>query len=136
LFSDSTLNEIRSRCDIVDVIGRYVSLKKSGQGYQGLCPFHNEKTPSFHVHPGKQVYRCFGSCAKGGNVFTFIMEHDGLSFPEAVRKLAGEVGVRVEETNNFVRQPQKPVSESHVRASKALELAAKYFHHLLTQNKD
>lgn len=136
MFSDSTLNEIRSRCDIVDVIGRYVSLKKSGQGYQGLCPFHNEKTPSFHVHPGKQVYRCFGSCAKGGNVFTFIMEHDGLSFPEAVRKLAGEVGVRIEETNNFVRQPQKPVSESHVRASKALELAAKYFHHLLTQNKD
>lgn len=136
MFSDSTLNEIRSRCDIVDVIGRYVSLKKSGQGYQGLCPFHNEKTPSFHVHPAKQVYRCFGGCAKGGNVFTFIMEHDGLSFPEAVRKLAGEVGVRIEEDKNFVRQSPKPISESQVRASKALELAAKYFNHLLTQNKE
>ena len=136
MFSDSTLNEIRSRCDIVDVIGRYVSLKKSGQGYQGLCPFHSEKTPSFHVHPAKQVYRCFGSCAKGGNVFTFIMEHDGLSFPEAVRKLAEEVGVRIEEEKTFVRQAPKPVSESQVRASKALELAAKYFNHLLTQNKE
>lgn len=136
MFSDSTLNEIRSRCDIVDVIGRYVSLKKSGQGYQGICPFHSEKTPSFHVHPSKQVYRCFGSCAKGGNVFTFIMEHDGLSFPEAVRKLASEAGVRIEETSNFVRQTPKPVSESHTRASRALELAAKYFHHLLTQNKE
>lgn len=136
MFSDSTLNEIRSRCDIVDVIGRYVSLKKSGQGYQGLCPFHNEKTPSFHVHPGKQVYRCFGSCSKGGNVFTFLMEHDGLSFPEAVRKLADEVGVKIEEEPRFSRQTPQPISESQIRASKALELATKYFNHLLTHNKE
>lgn len=136
MFSDSILNEIRSRCDIVDVIGRYVTLKKSGQGYQGLCPFHNEKTPSFHVHPLKQVYRCFGSCQKGGNVFTFLMEHEKIAFPEAVRRLAKDVGVKIEEEKTFVKATAKPLSESQIRASKALEWAAKYFHHLLTQDKN
>lgn len=136
MFSDSVLNEIRSRADIVDVIGRYVTLKKSGQGYQGLCPFHTEKTPSFHVHPLKQVYRCFGSCSKGGNVFTFLMEHEGISFPEAVRRLAKDVGVKIEEEKSFIRQPVKPLSEIQQRALAALEWAAKYFHHLLTQDKN
>lgn len=133
-FSEATLNEIRSRCDIVDVIGRYVSLKKSGQGYQGLCPFHQEKTPSFHVHPGKQVYRCFGSCQKGGNVFTFLMEHESLSFPEAVRRLANDVGVKIEEDKTFSRSAPKPLTNQQERALLALEWAAKYFHHLLTQD--
>lgn len=135
MFSESTLAEIKSRCDIVDVIGRYVDLKKSGQGYQGLCPFHNEKTPSFHVHPLKQVYRCFGSCQKGGNVFTFLMEHEGLSFPEAVRKLADQVGVRIEEEKTFLRAPKK-ISQEQEKAQNALEWAAKYFHHLLTKKPE
>jgi len=133
-FSEATLNEIRSRCDIVDVIGRYVSLKKSGQGYQGLCPFHQEKTPSFHVHPGKQVYRCFGSCQKGGNVFTFLMEHESLSFPEAVRRLAKDFGVKIEEEKLFSKPATKPLTGVQERALLALEWAAKYFHHLLTQD--
>lgn len=135
MFSESTLAEIKSRCDIVDVIGRYVDLKKSGQGYQGLCPFHNEKTPSFHVHPLKQVYRCFGSCQKGGNVFTFLMEHEGLNFPEAVRKLADQVGVRIEEEKTFTKVPRK-VSQEEEKAQGALEWAAKYFHHLLTKKPE
>lgn len=135
MFSENTLAEIKSRCDIVDVIGRYVDLKKSGQGYQGLCPFHNEKTPSFHVHPLKQVYRCFGSCQKGGNVFTFLMEHEGLNFPEAVRKLADQVGVRIEEEKTFTKVPRK-VSQEEEKAQSALEWAAKYFHHLLTKKPE
>jgi len=135
MFSENTLAEIKSRCDIVDVIGRYVDLKKSGQGYQGLCPFHNEKTPSFHVHPLKQVYRCFGSCQKGGNVFTFLMEQEGLNFPEAVRKLADQVGVRIEEEKQFSRAPKR-VSQEEEKAQSALEWAAKYFHHLLTKKPE
>ena len=134
MFSESTLNEIRSRFDIVDLIGRYVTLKKSGQGYQGLCPFHKEKTPSFHVHPAKQVYRCFGSCGKGGNIFTFLMEYEGISFPDAVRRLAKDVGVRIEEDKAFSRPQQKPVAPQQERALKALEFAGKYFHFLLTQD--
>lgn len=134
MFSDSVLNEIRSRCDIVDVVGRYVSLKKSGQGYQGLCPFHSEKTPSFHVSPVRQMYRCFGSCNKGGNVFTFLMEHEGISFPEAVKKLAQEVGVKVEEDKRFVKTGPKPLTENQERALAALNWATKYFNHLLTQD--
>ena len=134
MFSDSVLNEIRSRSDIVEVVGRYVNLKKSGQGYQGLCPFHSEKTPSFHVSPLRQMYRCFGSCNKGGNVFTFLMEHEGISFPEAVRKLAQEVGVKIEEDKRFVKPSPKPLSPNQERALAALAWATKYFNHLLTQD--
>lgn len=90
------LDEIIARTDIVDVVGRYVPLKKQGQNFIGLCPFHHEKTPSFSVSQNKQIYHCFG-CGVGGNVFKFLMEMEHLSFPEAVRKLAGEVGVKVPE---------------------------------------
>lgn len=88
------INEVIDRADIVDVVGRYVPLKKQGQNYTGLCPFHNEKTPSFSVSPSKQIFHCFG-CGVGGNVFKFLMEIEHLTFPEAVRKLADEVGVKI-----------------------------------------
>ena len=100
------LDEIIARTDIVDVVGRYVPLKKQGQNFIGLCPFHHEKTPSFSVSQNKQIYHCFG-CGVGGNVFKFLMEMEHLSFPEAVRKLAGEVGVKV---------PEREQSESDRRA--------------------
>ena len=85
---------VRQATDIVDVIGRYVALKHSGRDYKGLCPFHSEKTPSFHVSPEKQVYHCFG-CGAGGDVFTFLMRYLGLSFPEALEELASEVGIEL-----------------------------------------
>lgn len=88
------LDEIISRLSIVDVIGRYVPLKKSGANFMGLCPFHNERTPSFSVSPAKQIYHCFG-CGAGGNLFRFLMEIEHLSFPEAARKLAKEAGVTI-----------------------------------------
>lgn len=100
------LDEIIARTDIVDVVGRYVPLKKQGQNFIGLCPFHHEKTPSFSVSQNKQIYHCFG-CGVGGNVFKFLMEIEHLSFPEAARKLAGEVGVKI---------PEREQSESDRRA--------------------
>ena len=91
-YEDSTIEEVRSRNDIVSVIGSYVSLKRAGANYQGLCPFHSEKTPSFSVSPSRQTYKCFG-CGKGGNVFTFLMEYENMSFPEALEALAERAGM-------------------------------------------
>jgi DNA primase len=88
------LSAVQQRLDIVDVVGSYVSLKKQGRNLTGLCPFHNEKTPSFSVSPEKQIFYCFG-CHKGGNALKFLMEIEGLSFPEAVEKAAGMVGLEM-----------------------------------------
>ena len=93
-YEDSIIDEVRSRNDIVQIIGTYVKLKRAGSNYQGLCPFHSEKTPSFSVSPSRQTYKCFG-CGKGGNVFTFLMEYENLSFPEALRNLADRVGIQL-----------------------------------------
>lgn len=95
-YPDELIDEIRSRNDIVSVIGSYIKLQKKGSSYMGLCPFHNEKTPSFSVNGAKQFYHCFG-CGAGGNVFTFIMEYENLSFPEAVKFLAGRAGIKLPE---------------------------------------
>jgi len=80
----SFADRVKQQADIVRVIGEYVRLKKSGQNFTGLCPFHGEKTPSFAVHPVKQIFHCFG-CGKGGDVFTFVMEMEKCPFPDAVR---------------------------------------------------
>ncbi|MGB9793028.1 MAG: CHC2 zinc finger domain-containing protein, partial [Thermacetogeniaceae bacterium] len=89
---ESFIEEVRSRVDIVEVISEHVVLKKTGKNYVGLCPFHVERTPSFTVSPEKQIFYCFG-CGTGGNVFTFIMKKDNLTFPEAVEYLAQRVGL-------------------------------------------
>ncbi len=91
---DSVIEEVSRRVDIVDVVANYVTLKKSGSRYMGLCPFHTEKTPSFSVNPEMGAYYCFG-CHRGGTVFTFLMEVEGLTFPEAVKQLADKVGVEL-----------------------------------------
>jgi DNA primase len=89
------IEEIRERTDIVQVIGSYLDLKKAGRSYKALCPFHGEKTPSFMVNPEKQIYHCFG-CGKGGNVFHFLMEYEGVGFIEAVSRLAKDLGIDVD----------------------------------------
>jgi len=94
-FSEATLEQIRAASDIVDVIGSYIPLKKSGANFQALCPFHKEKTPSFNVNPHLQIFKCFG-CQKGGNVFTFVKEYEGLDFPETVRRLADRAKIPLE----------------------------------------
>ena len=96
-YSEDFIEDVRSRNDIVDIISEYVPLKPSGKGYFGLCPFHSEKTPSFHVSPDKQVYHCFG-CGMGGNVFTFIMAMERLDFPESVKYLAEKAGIELPDT--------------------------------------
>jgi DNA primase len=95
--ADEIVQEVRDRVDIVDLIGRHLTLKKSGRNYVGLCPFHSEKTPSFNVNPDRQSFYCFG-CQKGGTAFTFLTEVENLTFPEAVRTLARECGIEIPES--------------------------------------
>ncbi len=94
---DSALEEIKARVDIVDLISEYVHLKQAGQNWKGLCPFHTEKTPSFTVSPAKQIYHCFG-CGNGGDIFTFIVRYENISFPEALGILAKKAGVTLKES--------------------------------------
>lgn len=93
-YSDDIIEEVRSRNDIVDVVSEYVRLQRRGSSYFGLCPFHNEKSPSFSVTPSKQMFYCFG-CGVGGNVFTFLMEYENATFPETVEKLAARAGIEL-----------------------------------------
>ena len=93
-YSDDIIEEVRQKNDIVDVVSQYVKLTRKGSSYFGLCPFHNEKTPSFSVTPGKQMYYCFG-CGAGGNVFNFIMEYENYTFGEALKHLAERAGVEL-----------------------------------------
>jgi DNA primase len=93
---EATIQEIRSRADIVSLVSRYVELRQAGRNWKGLCPFHNEKTPSFNVNPDREMFHCFG-CQAGGDVIGFMMAHEGLTFPEAARNLAGELGIEIPE---------------------------------------
>ena len=124
-FSEDLVEEIRLKNDIVDVISGYVKLQKKGSSYFGLCPFHNEKSPSFSVSRSKQMYYCFG-CGAGGNVFTFIMEYENYTFVEALRLLAQRAGVELPEM-----EYSKEAKEKADLRSTLLEinkLAAKYFY--------
>src|SRR5574337_1797816 len=93
----SQVEDVRASADIVKIVGDYVQLRKAGANYMGLCPFHQEKTPSFAVHPTKQIFHCFG-CGVGGDVFKFVMLLENLTFPEALRRIAEKVGVTLRET--------------------------------------
>ena len=90
------IQELLARADVVEIVGRYVQLKKGGANYMGLCPFHGEKSPSFSVSPTKQFYHCFG-CGKNGNAIGFLMDYAGMNFVEAVKDLAGQYGMQVPE---------------------------------------
>ncbi|TAG08642.1 MAG: DNA primase, partial [Sphingobacteriia bacterium] len=97
MISPNTIQQITSRIDIIDVVGEYVKLKKRGSNYLGLCPFHNEKSPSFTVSGVKEIYKCFG-CGKSGNSISFLMELEKYSYVEALRWLANKYGIEIEET--------------------------------------
>lgn len=127
-YSDEIIEEVRSRNDIVDVISSYVNLKKKGNSYSACCPFHHEKTPSFHVSREKQMYHCFG-CGVGGNVYTFLMEHENYSFPEAVEALAERAGIKLPEQS--MSPEAKKQADERSRIKDMNRLAAGYFHYLL-----
>lgn len=104
MISPATIQQILGRIDIIEVVGEFVKLKKRGTNFLGLCPFHNEKTPSFTVSPAKEIYKCFG-CGKSGNTISFIMEHEKYSYVEALKWLANRYGIEIEET--FVSDEQR-----------------------------
>ena len=124
-YSEELIEEVRSRNDIVDVISGYVRLQKKGSSYFGLCPFHNEKSPSFSVSRQKQMYYCFG-CGAGGNVFTFLMEYENFSFVEAVKFLADRAGIELPEMEYSKEAKEKADLKSTILEMN--KLAAKYFY--------
>ena len=128
LYGDDIIEEVRSRNDIVDLISSYVPLKRKGSSYFGLCPFHNEKSPSFSVSRDKQMYYCFG-CGAGGNVFTFIMEYENFTFPEAVRYLAERAGMELPEQELSAEAKQQ--ADAKVKLKEMNKMAANYFYILL-----
>lgn len=131
-YPDELVEEVRAKSDIVDVISGYVRIQKKGSSFFGLCPFHNEKSPSFSVSPGKQMYYCFG-CGAGGNVFTFIMNYENFTFPEAVKLLAERAGVNLPEI-----EYSEEIKKKENKRAKLLEVnkeAAKYFYYQLRSDK-
>ena len=131
-YSDDIIEEVRQKNDIVDVVSQYVKLTRKGSSYFGLCPFHNEKTPSFSVTPGKQMYYCFG-CGAGGNVFNFIMEYENYTFGEALKHLAERAGVELPQI-----EYSREVQEKARQKAELLEInkqAAQYFYYQLRTEK-
>lgn len=128
IYGEEIIEEVRSRNDIVDLISTYVPLKKKGSSYFGLCPFHNEKSPSFSVSRDKQMYYCFG-CGAGGNVFTFLMEYENFSFPEALKYLAERAGMELPEEE--LNEEAKRAMDEKARIREMNKLSANYFYYLL-----
>ena len=129
-YPEDVVEEVRTRNDIVDVISGYVKLQKKGSNYFGLCPFHNEKSPSFSVSPQKQMYYCFG-CGAGGNVITFVMEYENYSFPEALKLLAERAGIHLPEVEYSKEERAKADKRSTLLEIN--KLAANYFYYQLHQ---
>jgi DNA primase len=129
--NEETVNAIRDRSDIVEVISGYLPLRRSGANYLGLCPFHQEKSPSFNVNAPRQIFHCFG-CGTGGNVFTFLMRMEGLTFPEAVKRLGEKVGITVEETP--VTPADRQRRDQRERLLRINEAAAAFYHRLLLED--
>ena len=124
-YPDELIEEVRTRNDIVDVISDYVRLQKKGSSYFGLCPFHNEKSPSFSVSRQKQMYYCFG-CGAGGNVFTFLMEYENFSFMEAVKFLADRAGIALPEAEYSKEAKQRADLKASILEIN--KIAARYYY--------
>jgi len=133
LIPEDKIREIKNSADIVEVVSEAVSLKRAGKDYLGLCPFHSEKTPSFTVSPEKQIFYCFG-CSEGGSVINFVMKHDGLSFPEAIKKLAVRFGIEIPLRSMSPEQKRRMSERDNL-----LEVnrkAAGFYHRSLLENPD
>lgn len=120
------VEEVKSKTDIVSVIGEYVDLKKAGRNFKGLCPFHSEKTPSFMVSPELQIFKCFG-CERSGDSYTFLQEHEGMDFPESLRVLAKRAGVKLKPINTKGREEREVLYEIN-------NLATRYYQYMLLKH--
>nr|WP_320048941.1 DNA primase [uncultured Desulfuromonas sp.] len=125
---EELISQVRERVDIVDVISSYVQLKHSGDNHLGLCPFHNEKTPSFNVNSSRQIFHCFG-CGVGGNVFSFLMRMEGLAFPQAVKRLADQVGVDIPDDEPSPEEVRRRLEREDL--ADVYEEATRFYHELL-----
>ena len=125
MISPNTIQQITNRIDIIDVVGEFVKLKKRGTNYLGLCPFHNEKSPSFTVSPTKEIYKCFG-CGKSGNTITFLMEHEKYNYVESLKWLAARYNIEVEETETSAEQKQ------HIQTADSLYIINKFAQNFFT----
>ncbi len=131
-YPDELVEQVRSNNNIVDVIGSYVRLQKKGGSYFGLCPFHNEKSPSFSVSEQKQMYYCFG-CGAGGNVFSFLMQYENMSFPEAIRSLADRAGMTLPEVE-LTQDQKRQISRRQQLLQINKEAASYYYHQLRSED--
>lgn len=127
----STVDEIKQKIDIVEVVSHYTALTKSGKTFKGLCPFHSEKHSSFFVYPDQQSWHCFGACGTGGDVFSFVMKKEGVDFGEALRRLAEKAGVVLPQAAGAEKSREK-----NERLYQANEAAAEYYHQLLLTSKE
>jgi len=132
LIPNVVINQVIERSDIVEIIGEFTALKKSGRNFKALCPFHNEKTPSFIVNPDKQIFHCFG-CGVGGNAVGFLMRQELMEFPEAVRFLANKAGVVIPEDESAALSPSRLLREEILKIN---ALAAAFFHDILLTNRE
>ncbi len=123
------LEDIKERVDLVEIVSQHVALRKSGRRLIGLCPFHNEKTPSFHVDPDRQLWKCFG-CGEGGDVFSFVCKYENITFSEAVEQLARKAGVTIEKTERAAREYTE--KERILRAN---NIACAFFRSMLAKSE-
>ncbi|MBO4314541.1 MAG: DNA primase, partial [Prevotella sp.] len=133
MIDSRTIDRIMDAANIVDVVSEFVTLKKSGMNYKGLCPFHDDRTPSFSVSPSRGIYKCF-SCGKAGNAASFIMEHEQMTYPEALKWLARKYNIEVEERE---LSPEEKKQESERESILIVnEWAADYFTGILRNDPD
>src|SRR3989442_4423319 len=131
----SIIDTIKAKIDVVEEIGLIVALQKSGKSFKGRCPFHNERTPSFHVFAESQSWRCFG-CSEGGDVFTFVQKQQGIEFREALSYLAQKAGVSIEDTNSRNPEEERESNANKERLRKLNEDALLWFHQMLLRSKE
>src|SRR3989344_5467871 len=127
---NDTISEVKKRIEIVDFIGSFINLKRSGRNYKAVCPFHQEKTPSFVVSPDRQIWHCFGACSEGGDVIKFLMKWENLTFYEALKELAEKAGVKIKSVSF-----EDKVWKKKERLLKLNSLTADYFNYILHDTK-
>ena len=132
LIPNDVINQVIERSDIVEIIGNYTALKKAGRNFKALCPFHNEKSPSFVVNPDKQIFHCFG-CGVGGNAVGFLMRQEHMEFPEAVRFLANKAGVVIPEDESAAPSPSRQLREEILKIN---AVSAAFFHDILLTSRE